>query len=1270
MLPSWKIWMDTGGTFTDCIAIDPHGQFRRLKVLSSGVLRGKIISQPDPQTLQVQLHWPVQKDIFKDFTLTIPGAKPVSRKIKSVDPGRNHILLNRPLSKNFSGHPVEISSREEVPLLAARLLTETTLSQPLPRIEMKLGSTLGTNAILERSGARTALLVTKGFKDLLLIGSQQRPDLFALHIQKERPLYDFVIEVNERTEASGAILKELMQKDIKKIIHALQKKKVESIAISLLNSYKNPLHEVLLAEQLRLSGFNFISSSHELSRQLRILPRAETTVANAYLAPMIGQYLDKIRSGLSGMDLSVMTSAGGLVNANHFYPKDSLLSGPAGGIVGAATRAKLSGVEKLITFDMGGTSTDVSLYDGRYDYRYESKVGEQKILSPSLAIETIAAGGGSICDFDGYRFTVGPESAGASPGPACYGAGGPFTITDVNLLLGRIDPENFAIPLNLNHAKKKLKTLIARVKKASGKKYRPEVVLESLVRIANEKMAEAIKKVSIQRGHNPSDFTLLCFGGAGGQHACPLADLLGINRALVPYDAGLLSAYGIGHAETERFEEELILKPFRKAEGELTSILDDLRKKGEDYLTCEGYLRSEIKLQKELLFLRFNGQESSLEIDLTPVQGRPSLIPSATKAGRDLENITGAFRKKYESVFGHWLASREIEIESAKVIVCVKGRPPSKKEKSAIPYSPLPRKKQKVNPQSGSTSIFRWEDLRAGAEINGPAMIVSNNSTTVVEKGWTFLLDENNNAMVDRKRMMAAKRIVQGEVALLELFTNRFTAIAQEMGALLQRTSFSVNVKERLDFSCALLDAHGYLVVNAPHIPVHLGSLGVCIREVLKVIQLEEGDVVITNHPGYGGSHLPDVTLLAPVFYQGKIVGYVANRAHHAEIGGKKPGSMPSDATMLEEEGVIIAPMYLVKQGMVRWGEISKVFTSARYPTRLLEENLADLNGALAAILFGEQALRELCEKHGIKEIAYYMRSLRSHAERLLRENLMKMPGRSWYALEKLDDGSPLQVMMNVRKGKLRIDFSGSAGVHPGNLNATKAIVQSVVLYVLRILVNQPIPMNEGLMESVEMILPEGLLNPPFSKEGYLPAVVGGNTEVSQRLTDTLLKAFKVAACSQGTMNNVLFGNERFGYYETIAGGTGAVPGHEGSSAVHQHMTNTRITDPELLELRYPVRLEKFEIRKGSGGKGKWRGGDGIVREIFFKEPLEMNILSQHRIEKPYGMNGGSPGKTGEQFIIRSTGEIHHLKGMDSAQVNAGDRLIVKTPGGGGWGKK
>ncbi len=1251
----WKIWVDTGGTFTDCIAHTPDGETKRLKVLSSGVLKGKVIERIDSKTISVQISWPVQTDIFNGFLISFSRNPKDKLRIKSAEVEKSILHLADAVARSIrKGDVFEISSGEEVPVFAARLITQRGLHENFPPIEMKLGSTRGTNALLERKGARVAFLVTKGFKDLLLIGTQQRTDLFALQIIKEKPLYDSVIEVEERIESNGDIYSSLTENEILRIVSQVKDSGCDAVAIAFLNSYKNPQHENMLKEALIKNGYQFVSDSHSLSGQIKILQRAETTVANAYLDPIIHNYINRIQQGLRDVQLKIMTSAGGLVDARNFYPKDSLLSGPAGGVVGAAISARQSGVDQLITFDMGGTSTDVSLYDKHFAYRYESKVGEIKILSPSLAIETIAAGGGSICDFDGHRLIVGPHSAGAYPGPACYGSHGPLTITDVNLLLGRADAEFFSIPLYRNRSEAALEKLLLKIQRATGKKPKAETILESLTLIANEKMAEAIKKVSVQQGHDPASYTLLSFGGAGGQHACSLAKILDMKQILIPYDAGLLSAYGIGKARVERFEEQQVLQLYSQAEINLSSSFQQLFERGLKQFVKDGFAEGKIVNDKELLFLRFKGQESTIEVPYEKGKG-----------------VLARFQKKYKAIYGHWLTDREIEIESIRAVLCVQDERITKRKTRVTPYNPLLVKQSKIffNGVWKKTGVYWWEQLKYGAIVKGPALIVSQNSTTVVNDHWEFKLDENNNALLREEQKRRAKPKNQNHEAALELFSNRFTAVAQEMGALLQRTSFSVNVKERLDFSCAMMDAEGYLVVNAPHIPVHLGSMGVCVREVKSVLPMNEGDVVITNHPAFGGSHLPDVTLIKPVFFKKKLIGYVANRAHHAEIGGKKPGSMPADAVSLEEEGVIIPPTYLVKRGKVQWPDVRKMFSSALYPTRLPEENMADLNGALASVNLGNDALQELCRKHSLKQVSFYMKALRNYAAQLLKAKIKESKVKTYHAEERLDDGSVLKVNISLdKKNKLIIDFSGSEKVHPGNLNATKAIVQSVVLYVLRLWVNKPIAMNEGLMESVNIKLPTGLLNPDFSGT-KLPAVVGGNTEVSQRLTDTLLKAFGLVACSQGTMNNFLFGNDHFGFYETICGGTGAGPGFDGASGVHSHMTNTRITDPEILELRYPVRLEKFEIRKGSGGKGKWNGGDGIVREVTFKERVEVNILSQHRVEQPYGLKGGQAGKTGQQKLISKNGEEKILKGMDNLIANAGDRVQIKTPGGGGYGK-
>ena len=1253
---AWKIWIDTGGTFTDCIATDPNETVFRLKILSSSVLRVPVDSIKGT-ILTVRLPLLVPRDFLKGFRLRMGKA---IRVVASNEADGHLLRVDRPFPDSKTSTTADLFSGEEVPVLATRFLTQTPLGSPFPPLEMKLGSTRGTNALLERKGARTALLVTKGFRDLLVIGNQQRPDLFSLVIRKPENVYQLVIEIEERIVGNGSVLHPLNVDAVEEVIRKLRQNNVESVAIALLNSYANPVHERMLGEQLERAGFSYVSLSHRLSGQLKILPRAQTAVVNAYLDPIVRTYLHHIRKQLGSASVKVMSSAGGLLDLGNFQPKDSLLSGPAGGVVGALEKGRLSGADHIITFDMGGTSTDVSRCANKLDYQFECVVGGQRILSPSLSIETIAAGGGSICAFDGYQLTVGPHSAGADPGPACYGKGGPLTITDVNLLLGRISPTNFAIPIHVRAAAVAAEALHAKIA-GEGLRISEQEMMRSFIDIANEKMAEAIRKISIQKGHDPAHYGLLCFGGAGGQHACALASLLSMRKIIVPYDAGLLSAFGIGTARTERMQERLLLAPLDKIVHELDRHFEALTLKAKASLASSGSEPMEVE---RMIFLRLAGQETSLEITVTNVS-----------------QLKKQFRKRYTQVYGHYLPQRVVEVESIRVLVKEGKRKGSKTGNQPRRYAPVAASRLFMAGTAKTQPVYDWESLLPGAYMEGPALVISRNSTTYVEANWSFKVDRHNNGILEPLTGvdMLRRRVRTASAANLSLFTNRFTSLVEDMGSLLQRSSFSVNIKERLDFSCALLDANGYLIVNAPHIPVHLGSLGVCVRELRRVIAFEPGDVVITNHPAFGGSHLPDITLVKPVFYGSKLIGYVVNRAHHAEIGGKKPGSMPADATTLEEEGVIIPPMYLVRKGVAQWSAVERLLKGAKYPSRSPEENLADLNGGLAALMLGASGLELLCREHTSHQVVRYMSEIRSHAASLMREKISYL--KNWYkATEQLDDGSVLNVSIRKQEHNLIIDFSGSSSVHPGNLNATEAIVNSVVLYVLRLLVGEKMPLNEGLFEHVKLRIPQGMLSPRFALGNNTtilsttrksktksrrkietitdPAVVGGNTEISQRLTDTLLKAFGIAACSQGTMNNLLFGNDRFGYYETICGGAGAVNGADGADAVHTHMTNTRITDPEILELKYPVRLEEFSVRKQSGGRGIWPGGDGVKRVFIFDDLLEVNILSQHRKVAPYGTAGGQPGKRGKQQLITS-GQVITLEGITGFTAKPGDKLII-----------
>ncbi|MCG6187386.1 hydantoinase B/oxoprolinase family protein [Maribellus maritimus] len=1244
----FQLFVDTGGTFTDCIGIDNQGKEYRQKVLSSSSLRGTIKRRISASEFKITESWNLKRDILSGFSFRLLGTEYKNIKIESYDLKNKILQLNQAISntEEIEGKNFEITSNEEAPVLGARLITQTGLNETFPDLSLKLGSTKGTNALLESKGAKTLFVVTNGFKDLLEIGTQARPDIFALNVQKRKQIARHIIEIDERIDAKGNVLKEIDIECIKKQLQPF-KNEIEAVAITLMNSYINPVHEMLLAKTLKEEGFKFVSTSTELSPLIKILNRAETTVVNAYLSPIIHNYVNRISEKIGDQLFQIMTSAGGLVSAGNFFPKDSLLSGPAGGVVGAKKIGDESGFQKLITFDMGGTSTDVSRIDGEFDYRFEQEVGDAKINSPAIAIETVAAGGGSICGFNGYKLFVGPESASAYPGPACYGAGGPLTVTDVNLLLHRLDTRQFGIPVFRKAAEKKLNELIIQVQEKTGVERKPEEILNGFIDIANEIMAGAIRKISISKGYNPKDFALVAFGGAGGLHACDIAEILGIKTVLLPKDAGLLSAYGIGNAAVERFAEKQILKNLKEVQNNITKYFCKIEINAIKQLKNEGFNKEEIEVRQRMVFLRFKGQNSSLEIPFS-----------------QSDKLVADFTEQYKKIYGHSVSNREIEVEALRVVASVQTENEKRVQNSAEHYSPEP---SFFSPNQ--TPGFSRDILKTGATFSGPAIFADNFSTTFVKQGWNLQLQNNGTAILKNFKTKTTAAKIQTVETELELFTNRFMAIAENMGALLQRTSLSVNIKERLDFSCALLDAKGRLVANAPHIPVHLGGLGICVQTLLRHFSFEEGDTIVTNHPKYGGSHLPDVTVVTPVFYREERVGFVVNRAHHSEIGGISPGSMPPSAKNLEEEGVVISPFYLVKSGKVNWEGMRKILLESTYPTRSVEENLADLNAALAANRNGSNALLSLIQTHGKETVQKYLDLLRNHAFKKMQATLKTFKNGIYSATEFLDDDSPLKVNITLKDGKCSFDFTGSSPVHPGNMNATRAIVNSVSIYVLRLLLNEPIPLNDGLLEPVSFILPEGLLNPDFDDDPKnCPAVVGGNVEISMRLTDTLLKAFGIVAASQGTMNNTLFGNKNFGYYETISGGCGAGEDFNGASAVHHHMTNTRITDPEILEHRYPVRLEQFAIRENSGGAGKWCGGDGVAREITFLEPVNLSVLSQRRKSGPFGINGGEPGKSGSQKVVRKNGEVIQLDSIQNINLEAGDKFIIKTPGGGGFG--
>tara|TARA_R110002096_G_scaffold100173_4_gene221963 strand:+ start:8925 stop:12620 length:3696 start_codon:yes stop_codon:yes gene_type:complete len=1229
MVESWNICIDTGGTFTDCWAVPPGGTEPVLvKVLSSGKLRVRVVGES-----RIQVPWQLPSGFFEGWQIGFADQTARIAQSTVLADGLHQLSLEKEAKLDSE---TDLFTGEEAPVIGARILTQTCLNDSFPAISLRLATTRGTNALLEKKGARTAFFVTQGFGDLLRIRDQRRPDLFALNHQIPEPLYDAVFEIPERLDAGGAILEPLdLDHDLCSKISALVDDGIEVAAIALMHSYLNDQHEQELAGLLKKAGFKHVSLSSELAPLIKLLPRAETAVVDAYLTPVMDEFLNRVSRVTD--DLLVMTSAGGLEPNSDFRPKDSLFSGPAGGVVGAAASGKLCGFEKLITFDMGGTSTDVARYDGDFAYQFQQAIGATTLLSPSLRIETVAAGGGSICQWSEGGLRVGPESAGSVPGPACYGQGGPLTITDVNVLLGRVDPDNFGIPLgdeSIAAAKARLQELMREM----GTNEPEEEVLEGLLRIAVEQMADSIGTISIREGANPSDYALLAFGGAGPLHACAIADRLGMSTILVPAEAGVLSAFGLHHAEVERFAERQVLHNLADC-PQIEDWLGELRDEAAEKLGTESQVR------RRIAELRLSGQEAPLDLEID-----------------DADQLATQFRAKYRTVFGYEpQPSQPIELVSLRVVV---SKPQTAKVSSV-------RLTAKNTAPKESGPFLNRAALSPGDQLSGPRIIQDPFSTLFLQTGWSATVHETGSLILRRVGDAASVETATATDSPLvrELFRHRFQNIVEEMGAMLQRSAVSTNVKERMDFSCALLDAEGQLVVNAPHIPVHLGALGLCVREVAKHLELGPGDIAITNHPGFGGSHLPDVTLITAIFEAGQRIGYVANRAHHAEIGGIRPGSMPPNAQNLEEEGVVIAPMLLFEGGNPKWEQIEEILTHSPHPTRKLADNLADLQAQAAANLRGAQSLEALVAEHGGPLIRLQLESLAEQSRASFHKALKSQSLAENEAEEKLDDGTVIRVAAKHENERFVLDFTGTSATVPGNFSATPAIVRSAILYCLRLWTGSDLPLNEGLLRDVSTILPRCFLNPEFpANPRECPAVVGGNVETSQRVVDTILKLFGIQACSQGTMNNFIFGNDRFGYYETIAGGAGAGPDHEGASGLHTHMTNTAITDPEILEKRYPILLRQFAIRKQSGGKGRFAGGDGVIREFQFREPLEVSLLMQHRIEPPYGLNGGEPGSLGTQHLIRCDGETVAIPGIAAIEVQEGERIVIETPGGGGFG--
>ena len=1128
--------------------------------------------------------------------------------------------------------------------------------------QVKMGTTVATNALLERKGARTLLVVNQGFADLLEIGHQTRPRLFDLAIAKPPMVYGAVEEVGGRVDASGRVLARLDEAAARQMLLRRRREGFGSCAIALIHAWQFPEMETILAALAREAGFTHVSASHAVSPLIGLVTRGRTTVADAYVSPVLRRYVDRLSAGLGGTKLYFMQSNGGLADAARFEGKDAILSGPAGGVVGAARTAESAGFGKIIGFDMGGTSTDVALYAGRFERVSDAEIAGVELRVPMMAIKTVAAGGGSILHFDGARFRVGPDSAGANPGPACYRRGGPLTVTDANLLVGKIQPRHFPaifgphgdLPLDGEIVAAKFAALAGEIHAATGHRQEPRAIAEGFLRIAVSNMAQAIKQISLEKGHDTADFALQCFGGAGGQHACLVADELGMATVLIHPYAGVLSAYGMGLADQRAIRQQAVERPLDDAAvgdaGELLARLAD-----EAAAALPGDAAESRVLTADL---RYEGTD------------KPLSVPFAAA-----DEMRAAFDLAHQSRFGFATPERAVVLESVAAEIVQPGDPvalPLRPSAGGVPPRPVDRASMWSGGAAHEVEVYDRDRLGAGHRIAGPAIVCEAFATTVVEPGWSAEMGRVGELVLRRAGPRGRDAIAGAErpdPVLLELFNNLFMAAAERMGVVLRNTATSVNIKERLDFSCALFDAEGNLVANAPHVPVHLGAMGESVRTVLAARRgtLKPGDMVVLNNPFNGGTHLPDITVVAPVFDEaGRAIRcFVANRGHHADIGGITPGSTPPDSTRLEDEGVVIDDFLLLDGGAFREREFRALLAGARHPARSPDTNVSDIKAQVAANRAGIGELNALVGRYGWPAVRSYMGHVMANAEESVRRVIDRL-GDGAFDYQ-MDDGARLKVAVKVDHARREavIDFTGTGAERAGNFNAPPAVTRAVVLFVFRSLVGDDIPLNEGCLKPLRIVVPEDSFLAP--RPGR--AVVAGNTEVGQAVCNALFGALGACASSQATMNNLLFGNARHQYYETICGGAGAGPGFDGASAVHTQMTNTRITDPEVLELRYPVRLERFAIRRGSGGNGRFRGGDGAVRQLRLLESVTASLVASRRSVAPFGLEGGKDGAPGRQWVERRDGTREILRGVAKIALEAGDAVIVETPGGGGFGK-
>ncbi|MBB5747620.1 hydantoinase B/oxoprolinase family protein [Brevundimonas variabilis] len=1199
----WRFWIDRGGTFTDIVARAPDGVLQTRKLLSDN---------------------PEQ---YRDAA--VEGIRRILRV----------------------GHG---------PLPAGLLA------------EIRMGTTVATNALLERKGEPVVLAITRGFGDALRIGWQSRPDLFARHILLNDQLYDRVIEVDERLRADGAMDRPLNEAQVRVDLTAAREAGFRALAIVLMHGWRFPDHERRLAGIAREVGFEQISIGHEVGALIKLIGRGDTTVADAYLSPILKAYVDHVGADLgSSTPLLFMQSSGGLTAAEAFRGKDAILSGPAGGVVGMAETARAAGFDRVIGFDMGGTSTDVSHFAGDYERTSDAVVAGVRLRAPMLGIHTVAAGGGSICRFDGSRLRVGPESAGAVPGPAAYRRGGPLTVTDCNVLLGKLRPDQFPAvfgpngdrPLDADAVTAAFEAMAEEVSRATGRPTNPQTLAEGFVTIAVQNMAEAIKSVSIQRGYDVTRYVLNCFGGAGGQHACLVADALGMTRVMLHPFAGVLSAYGMGLAEVRAIRQATVAVPLdASSDTDLAQQAAALEARARGDLVAQGFqdaaLRTLIRAE-----VKFAGSDAPLAIPFGPS-----------------DQMRRAFGSLHRQRFGFFADDKALVVEMLEA-EAVAASMPAQGSAAGIDAGTVPgivgRGPVWMAGLEHDTPVYRRSDFGPAAAVSGPAIILEDTGTTVVEPGWRATTDAGLNLILERTTPLPRRSAIgtDADPIMLEIFNSRFTACAEQMGEALRATAYSVNIKERLDFSCAIFDASGALIANAPHIPVHLGSMGESIRTVIASRGsgadgrgMERGDVYMLNAPYNGGTHLPDITVIMPVFLEGDEgpAFFVAARGHHADVGGITPGSMPPSSTSVEEEGVLIDDFLLVDAGQLRDSATRTLFASGAYPSRNVEQNMADLKAQIASCARGADELVRMVSEFGRPVVAAYMGHIQDNAEEAVRRAIAALKPGS-FALE-MDDGAVIQVRIDVDPvaRSAVVDFRGTSGQRPSNFNAPLSITRAATLYVFRTLVDDAIPLNEGCLKPIRMIVPEGsMLNPR-----YPAAVVAGNVETSQAVVDCLYGALGILAASQGTMNNFTFGDDARQYYETIAGGSGAGPGFDGASAVQTHMTNSRLTDPEVLETRFPVLLEGFAIRRGSGGNGANRGGDGAVRRVRFLEPLTAAILSNHRRTAPFGAAGGEDGAVGVNQVERTDGSVEFLGATAEVAMAAGDVFVIETPGGGGFGAK